>query len=112
MEDEVAETVDPDPSDEHMTGNGDSMTLTFGLFIDGVQLHQHARATTTVVGIKCIDLPAFLANTDIACYPLAFIDGPKEPTNLSEFMAIVLRQFKEHEPVGQTNDKGEFPRCM
>lgn len=48
--------VDPDPTDEVMTGDGDPLTLLFALFVDGVQLHDHGRATTTVIGLKCLDL--------------------------------------------------------
>lgn len=98
--------VDPDPSDEIMTASGDVLTLCFALFVDGVQLHQHGRATTTVVGIKCLDLPGFLCNTDLACYPLAFIGGEKEPSNLQEFMSIILKQFKAHEPNGSVDKDG------
>lgn len=101
--------VDPDPSDEVMTGDCDTLTLLFGVFVDGVQLHQHGRATTTVIGIKCLDLPGFLSHTDLASYALAFIGGPKEPSNLSEIMAIVLKQFKLHEPMGYADDKGVPP---
>lgn len=98
--------VDPDPSDEVMTGDCDTLSLLFGVFVDGVQLHQHGRATTTVIGIKCLDLPGFLSHTDLASYALAFIGGPKEPSNLSEIMAIVLKQFKLHEPMGYADEKG------
>lgn len=98
--------VDPDPSDEQMTGAGDALTLMFGIFVDGVQLHGHGRATTTVIGVKCLDLPGFLANTDLACYVLSFIAGPKEPTILTEIMTIILKQFKTHEPMGCQDDKG------
>ena len=101
--------VDPDPTDEVMTGAGDSLTLMFAVFVDGVQLQQHGRGTTTVIGIKCLDLPGFLANTDLACYALAFIGGPKEPNNLSEIMSIILKQFKDHEPVGERDDEGVCP---
>lgn len=100
ISDAEQECVDPDPTDEVMTGNGDSLTLLFALFVDGVQLHDHGRATTTVMGLKCLDLPAFLSSTDLACFPLAYIGGSKEPSNLSEFMMIVLQQFKSHEPLG------------
>lgn len=106
---ELGEVSDPDPLDEVMTAHGDTMTLFFGLFIDGVSLHQHGRSSTTVVAIKCMDLPGFLCNTDLACYPLAFIDGPKEPTNLVQFMALILRQFKEFEPMGAEDEQGVLP---
>lgn len=98
--------VDPDPTDEEMTGAGDSLTLLFALFVDGVQLHAHGRATTTVVGIKCLDLPGFLCNTDLACYTLAFIGGAKEPSNLSQFMEKILEEFKRHEPSGSRDAEG------
>lgn len=91
------EAVDPDPTDEVMTGGGDSLTLLCALFIDGVQLHDHGRATTTVVGLKFLDLPGFLCNTDVACFPLAYIGGSKEPTCLTEITALILEQFKNHE---------------
>lgn len=106
---EVPDSVNADPIDEVMTANGDTMTLFFALFVDGVQLHAHGRATTTVVGVKCLDLPGFLCNTDLASYPLAFIGGSKEPTNMSEIMAIILKQFKNHEPDGWVDDKGMLP---
>lgn len=101
--------VDADPGDEVMTGAGDCLTLMFAVFVDGVQLHQHGRATTAVIGLKCLDLPGFLANTDLACYALAFIGGSKEPSNLYQIMGIILKQFKDHEPTGQKDDKGESP---
>lgn len=91
------EAIDPDPTDEVMTGGGDSLTLLCALFIDGVQLHDHGRATTTVVGLKFLDLPGFLCNTDVACFPLAYIGGSKEPTCLTEITALILEQFKDHE---------------
>ena len=106
---EAPDSVNADPIDEVMTANGDTMTLFFALFVDGVQLHAHGRATTTVVGVKCLDLPGFLCNTDMASYPLAFIGGSKEPTNMSEIMAIILKQFKDHEPDGWVDDKGMLP---
>lgn len=53
-----------------------------------------------MVGLKCMDLPGFLVNTDLSCYALAFIGGSKEPTNLSEIMSVILFQFKKHEPTG------------
>lgn len=108
---EFAEVSDPDPLDEVMTGDGDVLTLLFALFVDGVQLHQHGRSTTTVVALKCLDLPGFLCNTDLACYPLAFIDGPKEPTNLSQFMLRILQQFKKVEPFGTADLDGTLPTC-
>lgn len=104
--DSQPDEVTADPSDEVMTALADTITLFFALFVDGVQLHAHGRATTTVVGLKCLDLPGFLCNTDIACYPLAFVGGPKEPSNLAEIMAIILQQFKDHEPGGCVDEKG------
>lgn len=99
--------VDSDPSDEVMTGAGDTLTLFFALFVDGVQLHGHGRSTTTVIALKCLDLPGFLCNTDLACYSFAFISGPKEPSDLSEIMAIILQQFKCREPVMTDECDGE-----
>lgn len=101
-----SERVDPDPTDEVMTGEGDRIALLFALFIDGVQLHDHGRATTTVVGLKCLDLPGFLSNTDLASFPIAYIGGAKEPTDLSEFMKLILQQFKKHEPYGTASSEG------
>lgn len=92
----------PEPSDEIHTGLGDRLCLLFALFVDGVQLHQHGRATTTVISIKCLDLPGFLSNTKLASFNIAFISGPKEPTNLTALMDIILQQFKDHEPLGCT----------
>lgn len=89
---------DTDPSDEVMTGDGDTLVLLFGVFVDGVQLHTTAKDTTTVVSLKCIDLPGFLVGTNVASYNLAFISGPKEPTCLTDFMSLILHQFKEVEP--------------
>lgn len=105
--DPLHEPVDTDPSDEVMTGAGDTLTLLFALFVDGVQLHGHGRDTTTVIGLKCLDLPAFLCHTDLACYALAFIGGPKEPSDLSEIMSIILDQFKCHEPSTQIDREGK-----
>lgn len=93
-----------DPSDEIHMGQGDKLGLLFALFVDGVQLHQHGRATTTVISLKCLDLPGFLANTALASFNLAFISGPKEPTNLTGVMRLILGQFKQHEPVGGVTD--------
>lgn len=104
QESEPGVGADSDPSDEIHTGEGDRLCLLFALFVDGVQLHQHGRATTTVISLKCLDLPGFLANTKLASFNIAFISGPKEPTNLSEVLDIILQQFKEHEPVGGTVD--------
>lgn len=99
--------VDPDPTDEVATGDGETLTLLFALFIDGVQLHGHGRATTTVVGLKCIDLPGFLCNTDLACFPLAYIGGVKEPTCLTQITHIILKQFKDHEVSTDTDAEGD-----
>lgn len=99
---------DPDPRDELPPPEGDTITLFFGLFVDGVQLHQHGRSTTAVICVKCLDLPCFLATTDHSCYPLAFIDGPKEPTNMSEIMQYVLKAFKVSEPMGEWLPDGGF----
>jgi len=92
------EVCDSDPSDEVMTGDGDSLCLLFGLFVDGVQLHVSGRSTTTVLSLKCLDLPGFLVCSKVASYNLAFIDGPKEPTCMTDFMMMVLAEFKKCEP--------------
>lgn len=106
---DVAEddNVTPDPTDEIMTGDNDTIALFFALFVDGVQLHDHGRATTTVVGLKCLDLPGFMCNSDLSCFPLAYIGGKKEPTNLSQFMTLLLQQFKDHEAFGCRDEQGE-----
>lgn len=106
----LEEVCDPDPSDETMTGAGDVAAILFALFVDGVQLHQNANATTTVVSLKCLDLPGFLSNTDLASFNLAFIGGKKEPTCMTEFMDLILRQFKEREPMGSLQPDGAFTR--
>lgn len=100
---------DADPSDEVMTGGGDTLALLFGLFVDGVQLHANGRSTTTVVSLKCLDLPGFLVGTKVASYNLAFISGPKEPTCMTDFVHIILHQFKEYEP--KVTREGVPTRC-
>lgn len=90
----------PDARDEEMTAHGEELILLFGLFVDGVQLHQHGRSTTTVFCLKCLDLPAFLVNTDLAAYTIAFIEGPKEPTCMTQILLSILKQFKFFEPSG------------
>ena len=100
---------DPDPSDDHMTAHGKSMIMLFGLFVDGVQLHGHGRHTTTVFVLKCLDLPGFLVNTDLAAYTLAYIEGPKEPTCMTEILMTVLKQFKIFEPSGVEHGDGASP---
>ena len=92
--------ADADPRDEVMTAYGTDMVLLFGLFVDGVQLHQHGRSTTTVFCLKCLELPGFLANTDLATYTLTFVEGPKEPTCMTTLLMAILRQFKIFEPTG------------
>lgn len=104
--DTIDDEANPDPTDEVMTGDGDELALMFALFVDGVQLHDHGRASTTVVGLKCIDLPGFMCHTDLACFPMAYIGGEKEPTNLSEFTALLLQQFKDHEVFGVVDRSG------
>ena len=98
--------VDADPRDEVMTAYGPDMVLLFGLFVDGVQLHVHGRSTTTVFCLKCLDLPGFLANTDLASYTLAFIEGPKEPTCMTTVLMTILKQFKIFEPTGIEHEDG------
>lgn len=99
-DDILEEVLHPDPSDEVMTGNGDTVILLFGLFVDGVQLHAHGRSTTTVISMKCLDLPGFLVNTNLASFNVAFIGGPKEPSNMTGITRQVLDQFKNFEPRG------------
>lgn len=101
--------ADPDPRDEVMTGNGDTLVLMFGLFCDGVQLHESRRSSTTVFSLKCLDLPGFLVGTNLASYNIAFIDGPKEPTCMTDILLRILAEFKELEPLGITDDAGA--RC-
>lgn len=103
---ESDDLVDPDPQDDLMTAHGPDMVLLFGLFVDGVQLHGHGRSTTTVFALKCLDLPGFLANTDLASYTIAFIDGPKEPTCMTTVMMTILKQFKIFEPAGVEHAPG------
>ena len=98
--------ADPDPRDEVMTGNGDTIILMFGLFVDGVQLHSSGRSSTTVFSLKCLDLPGFMVGTNMASYNIAFIDGPKEPTCMTQILAHILTQFKTFEPQGITGDDG------
>lgn len=105
-QDPLEEVGDPDPSDEIMTANGESMVLLFGLFMDGVQLFAHGRSTTAVVSMKCLDMPGFLANTDLASYTIAFIGGPKEPTTLTTLTRLILDQFKYFEPKGVVGGDG------
>lgn len=100
--------VDPDPCDDIPPPEGKRITVFFSLFVDGVQLNQHGRATTVVVALKCLDLPGFLYTTDCAAYPLAFISGPKDPTNLTEILRVILDRFKEFEPVGVKEEDGKF----
>ena len=100
--------VDADPRDEVMTAYGPDMVLLFGLFVDGVQLHVHGRSTTTVFCLKCLDLPGFLANTDLASYTLAFIEGPKEPTCMTTVLMTILKQFKIFEPTGIEHEDGTW----
>lgn len=102
--------ADFDASAHIGTAHGETMVLLFGLFVDGVQLHNAGRSTTTVFSLKCLDLPGFLANTDLACYTLAFVDGPKEPTNMTQLVLTILHQFKIFEPTGVTDSDGEFLR--
>lgn len=97
---------DPDPSDEVVTGEGDTLALLFGLFVDGVQLKQGNRETTTVVSLKCLDLPGFLVGTTIASYNLAFISGPKEPTCMTDILGLIVHQFKELEPNRTPDSEG------
>lgn len=101
---------DPDPRDEIMTAHGEEMVLLFGLFVDGVQLHQHGRSTTTVFCLKCLDLPGFLVNTDLASYTIAFIEGPKEPTCMTSILLTILKQFKMFEPTGVQHADGVLLR--
>lgn len=98
QEDQLEAVEDPDPSDEVMTGSGDTIVLLYAIFVDGVQLHQGNRETTTVISLKNLDLPGFLVGTKTASYNLAFISGPKEPTCLTDILALIVRQFKEFEP--------------
>lgn len=107
--DPLEEVGDPDPSDEVMTANGDVSAIMFALFVDGVQLHQSGSATTTVVSLKCLDLPGFLVNTDMASFNLAFIGGKKEPTCMTQFLDIILEKFKAAEPMGSLGPDGLFP---
>lgn len=97
---------DADASDEIGTAHGETMVLLFGLFVDGVQLHNTGRSTTTVFSLKCLDLPGFLVNSDLACYTMAFVDGPKEPTNMTQLVLAILHQFKVFEPDGVTDADG------
>lgn len=100
----ASDTSDPadleatgDPSDEVMTGAGDLLVLLFGVFIDGVQLYSNNKSTTTVIALKCLDLPACLVNKNLANYLLAFIGGRSEPSCLQDFIHIIVKQFKLYE---------------
>lgn len=100
--------VDPDvDASAHIgTAHGETMVLLFGLFVDGVQLHNTGRSMTTVFSLKCLDLPGFLVNTDLACYTIAFVDGPKEPSNMTQLVLTILHQFKVFEPTGVADADG------
>ena len=97
-ESEPEEVADPDPSDEFWTGAGKLIALLFAIFHDGVQLHQKVKSTTLVFSLKCLDLPGFLVSKLLASYNFAFIGGPKEPSCLTEFVALILDQGKQYEP--------------
>lgn len=108
-EDELDAVEDPDPSDEVMTGEGDTLVLLFSLFVDGVQLKQGNRETTTVVSLKCMDQPGYLVGTNVASYNVAFISGPKEPTCMTDILGVLVHQFKELEP-SMAPDSAGVPR--
>lgn len=99
-----------DVTDEFPPPEGDRIILLFGAFVDGVQLSQHGRTSTTVISIRCLDMPGHLSTTDIASYPAAFIGGIncKEPTTMSELMQYFCHPFKEHEPMGELQPDGSI----
>lgn len=96
----------PDPSDSFPPHNGEQFMLFFGLFVDGVQLHQHGRHTTTVIALKLLDLPGFLSHKDCAAYPIGYISGPKEPTTMTTIIELIMQQFKQYEPKGVRVENG------
>ena len=93
-----------EPSDEVMTGAGAILFLLFGIFCDGVQLYGNNKSTTTVIAIKCLDMPGSLVNKNLANYLLAFIGGQHEPTCMQDFLHIIVEQFKAFEPVRPRSD--------
>lgn len=105
---DVLAVEDPDPSDEFMTGAGPTLTLLFGLFVDGVQLHASGESTTTVVSLKCLDLPGFLVGSKLASYNLGFVSGPKEPTCMTDFLNLILKEFKAYEPAVVVHPDGKI----
>ena len=72
--------------------------LAMAIAADGVQLHDKSIATTLVVLAKCLGLPAHLVHTEMAAYSFGYIGGPKEPTTLTEFLALIIAQFEQHAP--------------
>ena len=85
-------------ADEVHCGKGDHVTLLGATFVDGVQMHNGSKYTTTALSIKFMDLPAHLVQTLAASYNVAFISGPKEPSDLTSFMKHLLAQLEDAAP--------------
>lgn len=96
-----------DAGEEFMTGVGQTIALLFGIFVDGVLMHKNGKATTTIISVKCLDLPAFLCQTELASYTWGFIGGKKEPTCMTQILDLLLQQFKNHELSGRFDENGE-----
>jgi hypothetical protein len=102
----AAPSVGGDPAGELFADGAEPLVLDIAIAADGVQLHQKSLATTAIVVAKCLSLPCHLVHTLMASYNFAFIGGPKEPTTLSDFIAIVLRQFALCEPEVHYDENG------